>query len=110
MDRDICVRFVCDILWWDWSDLELSHKFPNLSPLSVNCITEYYFTSTMGSMVSVVKDFDNLSPLQKKGLILSCIQHEGITWKKVVERLSPDIKDPKFLMDMIGFQKELAAA
>ena len=61
-------------------------------------------------MASIVKDFDNLSPLQKKGLIVSCIEHKGITWKKIVERLAPDIKDPRFLMDMIAFQKEVAPA
>ena len=73
MDRTIVVQFVCDILWWDWSDLELSHKFPILAPFSVNRIPEYYFTSSIGKMVSVIKDFDNLSPLQKRGWLFRAL-------------------------------------
>ena len=108
MDRTIVVRFVCDILWWDWSDLELSHKFPILAPFSVNRIPEYYLISSFGTMASTVKDFDSLSPLQQKGLVVSCIKHKGITWKKVLEQLAPNIKDPRFVVEMIAHQKEAA--
>ena len=101
MAQTITVRFVCNILEWNWTNIHLSHNFPNLTPLSVNCTPKYRFTITMGNAFSATSDFYCLTSQQQREIIEACMLHESFTWAT---------KDREFLANLNEIHKNGTAA
>ena len=78
MEQTITVRFVCDILDWNWTDLQLSHNFPTLAPLAPNRKPQLDLTFTMGNTQAISDDFYCLTSLQQRTILEECMDDESI--------------------------------
>ena len=105
MEQTITVRFVCNILEWNWTDIHLSHNFPTLTPLSVNRTPRLHFTITMGNTQAISNDFYCLSPPQQRQILEECMDNESITWAAVSTDAAHRVSDHEFLNDLIESHK-----
>ena len=101
MEQTITVRFVCDILEWNWTDIQLSHNFPTLTPLSVNRIPRLHLTITMGNTQGISNDFYLLAPQQQRHILEECMANESISWAAVSLDAAHRVSDHEFLNDLI---------
>ena len=101
MEQTITVRFVCDILEWNWTDIQLSHNFPTLTPLSVNRIPRLHLTFTMGNTQGISNDFYFLTDPQKHHVLEECMAKESISWAMVAHDAAHRVNDHEFLNDLI---------
>ena len=102
MEQTITVRFVCDILEWNWTDIQLSHNFPTLTPLYVNRIPRLHLTFTMGNTQGISNDFYFLTDPQKHHVLEECMAKESISWAMVAHDAAHRVNDHKFLNDLIA--------
>ena len=102
MEQTITVRFVCDILEWNWTDIQLSHNFPTLTPLSVNRTPRLHLTITMGNTQGISNDFYLLTDPQKRHVLEECVAKESISWAMVAHDAAHRVNDHKFLNDLIA--------
>ena len=105
MTQTITMRFICNILEWNWTNILLSHNFPNLTPLSVNLAPRLHFIITMGNTVAITTNYYWLIPPQQKQILEACMHHEPITWATVLSKVYPAVKDQQFLADLIESHK-----
>ena len=110
MEQTITVRFVCDILDWNWTDLQLSHNFPTLAPLAPNRKPQLGLTFTMGNTQAISNDFYLLPPPQQQQILEECMHHKSISWSQVAYDASHRLTDEQFLVDTIKRHKNGTAA
>ena len=110
MEQTITVRFVCDILDWNWTDIQLSHNFPTLAPLAPNRKPQLDLTFTMGNTLAISNDFHLLPPPQQQQVLEECMLHESISWSQVAYDASHRLTDEKFLAAAINRHKNGTAA
>ena len=105
MEQTITVRFVCDILDWNLTDIQLSHNFPTLAPLAPNPKPQLDLTFTMGNTQAISNDFYLLSPPQQQEILEECMDNVSISWAAVSSDAVHRINDTKFLVNSIESHK-----
>ena len=110
MEQTITVRFVCNILDWNWTDIQLSHNFPTLAPLSANRSLRLHLTITMGNTQAISNNFYLISPPQQQEILEEYMHNKLISWAAVSTDAAHRINDTEFLVNLIESHKNGTAA